>query len=246
MMHLSSKTFIKRVNRMAKKYPKLGSIIKRLLFERDIKSIDLARAVNLPPPTIHRLITGKSTRPYLSSLKPIADYFAINVAQLLGEESLPSDLSANNDKTILRDNEKTIITKISLIPWNNLKYWEKKDNNIEIPFVGSISKLGFSTIMPDSSMEPIIQKNSIVIFDPSLKPIDRSYVLVKLHEINAYVLRQLLIDAEHRYLKSLNPDLNTFKMRLLDQNDDVIACLVETRQNFQPENNSATSQELTT
>jgi transcriptional regulator with XRE-family HTH domain len=73
---------------MSKTYPNLSSILKRLLFQRDMKPVDLARAVDIPPPTIHRLITGKSTRPYQSSLEPIAKYFGITTAQLLGTESL--------------------------------------------------------------------------------------------------------------------------------------------------------------
>ena len=69
---------------MAKKYLNLGKILKKLLLERDLKPADLSRAVHIPPPTIHRLITGKSTRPYASSLKPIADFFSISVEQQLG------------------------------------------------------------------------------------------------------------------------------------------------------------------
>ena len=230
---------------MAKKYPKLASIIKRLLFERDIKSIDLARAINIPPPTIHRLVTGKSTRPYESSLKPIADYFEIEVAQLLGEKPLPSNEEEGVDEETSRHGKNWVAT-VPLIPWGNLKDLEIKKNYNEIPFVGKISKIGFATIMPDTSMEPIIQRNSIIIFDPLIEPSDRSYVLVKLHETKAYVLRQLLIDADHQYLKPLNPDLSMFNMRLLHQDDEIIACLVETRHNFQSEDHSDISKELTT
>ncbi len=67
---------------MAKKYLSLGKVLKKLLFERDLKPADLAREVNIPPPTIHRLITGKSTRPYESSLKPIAKFFQFQLNSL--------------------------------------------------------------------------------------------------------------------------------------------------------------------
>lgn len=218
---------------MAKKYLKLASILKRLLFERDIKPIDLARAVDLPPPTIHRLITGKSTRPYASSLKPIANYFSIEVAQLLGEKPLPADKEPRSLENNLHSLEKSHVTSVPLIPWNNLNNLENKESYSKIPFVGSISKMGFATIMPDTSMGPFIQRDSIIIFDPLIKPTDRNCILVKLHETKAYVLRQLLVDADHKYLKPLNPDLSTFKMRLLHKNDEIVACLLETRFNFQ-------------
>jgi transcriptional regulator with XRE-family HTH domain len=218
---------------MAKKYPRLASILKKLLFERDIKASDLARAVDLPPPTIHRLITGKSTRPYESSLKPIADYFSIEVSQLLGEEPLSSPDTTGKEKAVQALGT-GYIDNIPLIRWNQLPKTTSAD---------LIKNGAFATVMPDTSMEPLIQRNSILIFDPSIKPVDRSYVLVKLHETEAYILRQLLVDADHQYLKPLNPDLSTFKMRLLHKHDEIIACLAEARHNFRPDNNSIISRE---
>ncbi len=229
---------------MARKYPKLAFILKKLLFERDIKPVDLARAVNLPPPTIHRLVTGKSTRPYESSLKPIADYFSIEVSQLLGEKPFLSDKKTSDLEKNSNNFKKNHVTSIPLTPWNDLDNFNEKENYSEIPFVGSISKMGFATIMPDTSMEPFIQRNSIIIFDPFIKPTDRNCILVKLHETKAYVLRQMLIDADHQYLKPLNPDLSAFKMKLLHKNDEIIACLVEIRFNVQADGNSEISQEL--
>ena len=229
---------------MAKKYPKLASILKRLLFERDIKPIDLARAVDLPPPTIHRLVTGKSTRPYESSLKPIADYFSIEVAQLLGEKPFSSDEQEYILEKKADSSEKSHISSVPLIPWNNLDNPESKESYDDVPFIGTISQDGFATIMPDTSMEPFIQRSSIIIFDPLIKPTDRSCILVKLHETKAHVLRQLLIDADNQYLKPLNPDLSTFQMRLLHKSDAVIACLVEIRFNFQGSGNPEIPREL--
>lgn len=229
-----------------KKYPKLAAVLKRLLFERDIKAVDLARAVNLPPPTIHRLITGKSTRPYESSLQPIADYFSIKMEQLLGEKPLPLDDNFQHLNHSSQDLKKSGIVQVPLVPWNDLDHDTKKESDNKIPFIGSISANGFATIMPDTSMEPIIQRNAMIIFDPSVNPTDRSYVLVKLHETNAYVLRQLLVDADHHYLKPLHPDLKAFKMRLLHKNDEIIGCLVETRHHFQTEMPTNNAKEFST
>lgn len=229
---------------MAKEYPKLSSILKRLLYERDIKPVDLARAVDLPPPTIHRLITGKSTRPYESSLKPIADYFDIEVDQLLGEAPLPGDQEKDASEEDSHHLGKSRISSIPLIPWQFLTNRENEEQFETIPFVGAISKKGFSTIMPDTSMEPFIQRNAIVIFDPFIQPTDRSCILVKLHETKAFVVRQLLIDADHQYLKPLNPDLSAFKMRLLDKKDTVIASLIEIRFNIQAKDNPLVIGEL--
>lgn len=214
---------------MAKKYPKLGGILKKLLFDKNMKAVELARKVNLPPPTIHRLITGKSTRPYKSSLQPIADYFSVNIEQLLGEERLPDDL--NTELEVGKDLSSSKIHYIPLIPWELLKTDKADaDNEYEkLPFTGKISRRGFATIMQDSSMEPLFASGTLLFFEPDKSANDRSYVLVQLYENNFFVFRQLLVDVDQKYLKPLNPDFNAFKMRSLHSKDIIVAVLVEAR-----------------
>lgn len=217
---------------MAKKFLQLSTTLKKLLFQKDMKPVDLARKLNIPQPTIHRIVTGKSTRPYRSSLEPIAEYFSLNMEQLLGEKPLPSELLELNKNHFLTTSK----TKyIPLVLWENiLTTTNTSDNNSEkIPFLGKISDKGFATIMPDFSMEPVFPRNSILIFDADKIPKDRSYVLVQLHDTKLPVFRQLLVDLDHKYLKPLNPDLNAFKMRLLEENDSIYATLVEARRMYE-------------
>lgn len=187
-----------------------------------MNSADLARKVNLPVPTIHRLVTGKSTRPYRSSLEPIAEFFSINVDQLLGEQPLSDKQTSNNNNT----------TKyIPIIKWQDIENQTPKKDIHEKVIVGTnqISNKSFCVTMPDSSMEPLFPENSQLIFDESITPKDRCYVLVKLNNCDKIVFRQLLIDSDTKYIKSLNPDLNKFPMRIIDDNDTIIAVLAESR-----------------
>jgi transcriptional regulator with XRE-family HTH domain len=210
---------------MKENYPKLGAVLKRLLFQKDIRGADLARAVDLPLPTIHRLLTGKSTRPYQSSIKPIADYFGITPEQLLGVQPLFPDEKLDKPA-------KAAATAFQLIPiwsWQDLS--EASPKAEQTLAVGNMSADAFALIMPDFSMEPLFEKGCTLIFDPQVKPVDRSYVLLK--TANTYVFRQLLVDAEHQYIKSLNPDISATSMRLLGDDDRIMACLVETRSHFQ-------------
>lgn len=215
---------------MAKKYLNLGSKLKKLLFDKGMKPIDLAREVNMPPPTIHRLITGKSTRPYKSSLKPIADFFSISVDELTGDIP-PLALDSPDEKTI--NNLLKTTHYLPIIPWEKLKDGKTDKNMVEnIPFVGIISSESFATRLNDSSMEPLFPRGSMLLFDSKKTFKDRSFVLVQLQETDAPVFRQLIIDLDQKYLKPLNPDLNAFKMRLLGENDNIIATLVEARQTY--------------
>ena len=211
---------------MVKKYLKLGSTLKKLLFERDMRPVELSREVNLPPTTIHRLITGKSTRPYQSSLQPIADFFSVSIDQLLGESPLVFE------KNVAHQYQQMHF--LPFIAWSNLNLVvdkQKMTDHEKIPFIGNSSAHAFATTVNDSAMEPQFFKNSMLIFDPEKNPIDRSYVLVQL-ENNIFIFRQLLIDATHFFLKPLNPDLTAFKMRILGKNDRIAAVLVEARHNY--------------
>ena len=203
---------------MAKKYLQLRNTLKKLLLERDMKPVELSREVNLPPTTIHRLLTGKSTRPYQSSLEPIADFFDVTIDQLLGESPL----------------EKQTVRLLPFISWEKLTVSLTAKTSCEIPFAGKIGVGAFATKLLDSSMSPQFSKNSLLIFDPEKNPVDRSYVLAALEEKN-FIFRQLLIDVEHRFLKPLNPDLMNFKMKMLHKKDCIIATLVEARHAYHDE-----------
>ncbi len=215
---------------MARKYTQLGTILKKLLFDRGMKPVDLAREINIPPPTIHRLVTGKSTRPYKSSLKPIADYFSITIDELIGDKAFTNDVSTKI--TTVNPSHK-VIHYLPLIFWDNIKI-NMNELNIskDIPFAGNISNEAYATILNDSSMEPLFPRGSMLLFDPQKAFKDRSYVLVQINETSAPVFRQLILDLDQKYLKPLNPDLNAFKMRLLSEKDQIIAVLVEARQAY--------------
>ena len=214
---------------MAKHFLSLSKILQKLLYDKRMNASELAKEVDLPIPTVHRIVTGKSTRPYKASLQPIADYFSITVDQLVGEEPLSDILKAD-----VASIGKKRVTEVPLLEWNNLisfhqsKECAKEDSVV----VTTDSSHGcFAVYMHDSSMEPLFPKGTVLLFDPSKKPLDRNYVLVQLEGKNSPVFRQILIDLDHQYLKPLNPDLNIYQMRLLTDKDKVLGVLFESRIN---------------
>lgn len=209
---------------MAKKYTKLSQVLKKLLFEKNMRPIDLARELNMPSPTVHRIVTGKSTRPYKESLEAIARYLDVSVDQLTGEEPLfPQDVSETYNLPI---NKSTKI--VPIIPWQNSQLDFTNPTISEI-IVINVSDKAFAVVMPDYSMEPLFPKGATLIFDPTREITDRSFVLVKLHDPNIYVFRQLLIDANQKFIKSLNADISAASIKLLQPQDEIIARLIESR-----------------
>lgn len=216
---------------MAKRYTKLSQILKKLLFDKGMSGADLARAVNMPIATIHRLVSGASTRPYKKSLEPIAEYFSISTDQLLGEEPI---FDWHSSDLVLSGNIKPQF--LPVIEWNEankISSINAFSKNRKISLIGDVSKESFALIMNDHSMEPLFPKDTILLFDPKQKPTDRSYVLANLKDRSLPIFRQFITDIEHNYLKPLNPDL---KMILATEDTEIIACLIESRINHEPKN----------
>ncbi|OGT38636.1 MAG: hypothetical protein A3F12_05860 [Gammaproteobacteria bacterium RIFCSPHIGHO2_12_FULL_38_14] len=201
---------------IAMKNTKIGQILNRLMADKKIRATELARQVDLPQPTIHRIATGACEHPHLSSLKPIAKFFSINIDQLKGHEPIPW-----LDR----------ISKIPLITWSEALNWpfKQNENHEHILTDALIGKAGFALKVKDSSMDPVFPKNTTLITDPEKPSKDRSFVIAKFANHKEAVFRQLLIDSKNRYLKSLSPDFDQYKMACLNDNDKILSVVVQTK-----------------
>lgn len=212
--------------------PKLSEILRRLMFERDIRTIDLARLTNLPQPTVQRMVTGYSPNPHLSSLIPIAEFFKISIDQLRGIEPI----AWHNFKTTSH----TGLTKIPILSWQEVPDWNvaKQDFSMTTHTPGIFmeenpGKYAFALYMQDSSMTPLFPKGTLLIIDPDKPVKDRSYAVVSIKNHPEPIFRQLLLDANKKYLKALSPDLEQFPMIALKEDDAICGTLVQTRRNFE-------------
>lgn len=66
----------------------VADILSRLMQRQGLGESALARAAGVPQPTIHRILSGASTDPKTGTLRHLADYFGLTVAQLRGDEPL--------------------------------------------------------------------------------------------------------------------------------------------------------------
>ena len=215
---------------MAKQYSSLAPVLKKLLFDRDMTATDLARDVGVPQPTIHRMISGKCKRPHQTTLATIAAYFDLSVEQLIGEKPL-DPWTGHGDNLP----SQAALRTVPIIRWQDV-------GNLALALsrkLGQVATFGhlgadsFALYMNDSSMSPIFPKNTTLIFDPEKQAIDRGYVLVRLGVSEVPIFRQIIFDVEHRFLKPLNPDLMATQMRLFEENDTIVASLVEARQVYE-------------
>lgn len=211
---------------------KITEILKQLLFAKDLRPMDLARITGLPQPTIQRIVAGTSSNPHLSTLTPIANFFGITTDQLKGDVPLPQLLTKVMTPT------DASFSRVPIISWEEIYEWPENKDRLTLTqrkaiiLENNLGRDAYAAEMPDSSMFPLFPKGTQLIIDPAKKPADRSFVIVKLIRQQLVVFRQLLIDASDYYLKPLSPDLESFKVTLMQPGDRICGVLVQSRNNF--------------
>jgi len=63
----------------------VSNVLSYLMKKQGLSENKLARDSGVPQPSIHRILTGDVQDPMTKTIKPLADYFKITVAQLRGE-----------------------------------------------------------------------------------------------------------------------------------------------------------------
>lgn len=171
--------------------------------------------------------------PDTKRLPAIADKLGVSVEWLMCGTGHPL-----REQTVEIGQEPT--TKIPLLAWDKFHTWiENKQNNTIQNYLENIllsgvpaGKNSFAIRMKGSSMEPIFPEGTVLIIDPQKALINKNYVLVHLVRENSIVFRQLLLERENKYLKSLSPDFIGLAPVLLNEDDQIIGSLVQARLDF--------------
>lgn len=200
------------------------AVMLKLMAAQGINATELARRINLPQPTVHRLIVGKTEDPKLSTLLSIADYFSITLDQLLGNVSVMNT-----------ENEGMRTMSIPVISWQealrpreavkdltsaNWQEWFMLDMKASPFTFGLKSK---------PSMEPRFSIGSILAVDPKEAPQDGNIVIVHYPETNEATIREIILDGPKKLLKSVMDDSEVDN---LESGIMVIGTVIQTRYTY--------------
>lgn len=200
----------------------ISFVLQNLIAEKGLSVSELARYIAIPQPTIQRITSGTHSRPHRRTLEALARFFNISIEQLRGLQPISWLKNDNKLESIYKI---PLITCIQSVDWPNIK-----DKNFEhIIFDKKISKYAFAIKMPDSSMEPVIMKNAILIIDPEKIPQYRSFVILKLKNHKEAIIRQLIQDAQRWYIRPLSDDFGKFNMVELKRDDSILGVVIEVR-----------------
>ena len=86
--------------------------LRRIIFEKRIKAVDVARATKITPPTISRYLSG-THQPTTDNLIVISKYLGISPEALLSSSEAPE--SSGSSRYISSDKEKIIAVQEELI-----------------------------------------------------------------------------------------------------------------------------------
>jgi transcriptional regulator with XRE-family HTH domain len=171
---------------------------------KKITVTELAKKLNIPYITIHRLIKGETPDPRVSTLKQIANYLSVPIESLFEEDHINYSSEVNS---------KNKTACIPIIKWSELLEIEKKTNTSSFYTVSlnsseELSDKSFAITNIKSSQKKF-PSNTILIIDPKINPTDGDIIIVKyLNEKNFISLRYLTIDPPKKFISALSNNNN--------------------------------------
>ena len=206
----------------------MSKILKGLMAELGINESELARRTGIGQPVVHRICSGETDNPKVATLSPIANFFAISISQLIGDEPLSPERipgTFNPDAQGWR--------QIPLLAWNQVLHWPNLTEKLApLPTISTDIELGqhaYAVSTRDTTMEPRFPEGTILLIDPNLKPNSLAFAIVHVEGYDLPNFKQVLIDGGHTILKPLNTD---FKTLLLDKPHKFLGVMVQSRMDF--------------
>lgn len=212
--------------------------LKRLMLADDeISEGELSRKTGIPQSTIHRIVSGQIKESKPSTLKPLANYFGLTIAQLQGEEPIPLHRSSEQ-----RSHERrylgTPARLLPLITWEMAANWANLCKGYQhdptMGWVATNKEVGphaFGLTIQGNSMTathgPSFEDGFEVVVDPDRKPMHRDFVVVK-QATGSAILRQLSIEGGAYDLFPLNPRYPVTSLNTLDDICGVVCQLLAT------------------
>lgn len=202
--------------------PVKENLKKLMLSDEKISEGKLSRETGIPQATIHRILSGQIKESKPSTLKPLANYFGLTLAQLQGEEPLPLQrrartLQKSKDQSVERQHYLgTPARLIPLITWELAANWKQACKSYQhdsaqgwVATNKNVGPKAFGLIIQGNSMVashgPSFEDGYEIVVDPERNPTHHDFVIVRQPNKTQAILRQLCIESGAYDLLPLNP-----------------------------------------
>lgn len=208
----------------------MSTILKGLMGELGINESELARRTGIGQPVVHRICSGETDNPKVATLSPIANFFAISISQLIGDEPLPTDrIPGTFNPEAQGWSQIPLLEWEQVLAWPNLNPAQKSTPLRAISTDIELGQNGYAVSVRDTTMEPRFPEGTVLIINPDLKPNNLDFAIVHIEGQSLPKFKQILIDGEHTILKPLNSD---FKTLLLDKPHKFLGVMIQSRMDF--------------
>lgn len=209
---------MKTQNDNGKNKANLKMVLKQLMSCIGLSANALAKTLNLPTPTIQRLLTGEVLDPRTSTLMTIADYFGISIDQLLGRETLISKFQehSKNQPAVRPPNSIPILSLAEACDYENIikpTDWLRWQHQYKSGDQAEFNRL-FAVPIKNDLYKPIFITGTYIIVNPIAHARSGDYVLVKFLNDPIPVIKKYIAEGEHKYLYSLKSEVKTIALEL--------------------------------
>lgn len=171
----------------------LSDTLNLLMAQARINSSELARATGLPATTIKRMRNHEQCNPTISTLTPIAKFFAVTIHQLISGTSIQANTSIN---------------RIPLFTFADAeKIKQGLSSTLSMATEKSLSPGSYGLTL-EQALDPF-PRNAILVIDRARLPSSLDYVLVSKNTSNTLAIKRYVLEADQAYLLSLVPGVST-------------------------------------
>lgn len=183
---------------------KLAENLKRFMDNRRLNEAELARQTNIPQPTLHKILSGKTIDPRASTLKLLANFFSVSLDDLFS-----GNLSQTNNMHHMQ--------KLPILSWTacldaknviatiNEENWDKWIIN---EFIAATA----FALPGKATMEPRFARDTIFLIDPEATPTCSDLVILKFPNCFEATMREFICDGPMVILQPLCPSRQSDKL----------------------------------
>lgn len=189
-----------------------------------VSEAELSRRTHIPQPTLHKILSGKTSDPRMSTLKSLATFFNIPLDALCTTNIQKSEKAKHHAISIpvISWSECTRLPDfINEISPNNWENWI---------VINPINQSNMFALVSKPSMEARFPRSTMLIIDPKLYPSDGDLAVVLYPSTHEATLRGVSFDGPQKLLLPITPNAAP---DTLDDSIQIIGTVVQSRFSYQ-------------
>lgn len=190
-----------KTQRVLQPHAVLAKNLQSLLEKSGLTEAAVSRLTGIAQPTMHKLLTGKTEDPRISTLQCVSDFFEVSIDDLYSEAPIlnkKNRLAAQSIPIISWSNclkSSRYLSTLNPANWQDWVVLEPQGKDV----------YGLKT---KPSMEPKFLTGSVLVINPHTAPRDGDFVVAHYPNTTEATLRQILLDGPKRQLCSVVENKN--------------------------------------